>query len=96
MDSQSTDALAKHACSYLRAAVAVLCAIAAVLATAGEAAGYATQLKRYPYLTDVVNSSATVNWATDRSATTAVVKWGAVGTESCTAHTTTATRASRP
>ena len=37
------------------------------------------QLKRYPYLTDVVGNSATVNWATDRSATSAVVKWGTAG-----------------
>src|SRR6185295_5121466 len=51
------------------------------------------QLKRYPYLTDVVGSSATVNFGTDQSGTTAVVKWGASG-GSCTTNTATATRTS--
>jgi hypothetical protein len=50
-------------------------------------------LTRYPYLTDVVGGSATVNWATTRtSAVSGSVKWGEVGTESCTAHTTAATK----
>lgn len=58
------------------------------------AGGYVTQLKRYPYLTDVVLSSATINWATDRSKTAGSVKWGAVGTNgTCTPSTTvTATK----
>src|SRR5262245_15692606 len=50
------------------------------------------QLRRYPYLTDVVGSSATINWATDQSSTIGVVRWGRVGAEGCTAHTTPATR----
>ena len=37
------------------------------LALPGVAAAYEPQLTRYPYLTDVVGSTATVNWATDRS-----------------------------
>ncbi|MDI3339102.1 MAG: hypothetical protein QJR03_01080 [Sphaerobacter sp.] len=37
------------------------------------AAGYAAQLRRYPYLTDVVDRYATINWATDRSQTTGSV-----------------------
>lgn len=53
-----------------------------------------TQLTRYPYLTDVVGSNATVNFGTDQSSDSAVVKWGQVGAESCTAHTTTATKTS--
>jgi uncharacterized repeat protein (TIGR01451 family) len=54
-------------------------------------AAYAPELRRYPYLTDVVGSSATVNWGTNTSQTTAVVKWGPVG-GSCTANTANATR----
>lgn len=38
--------------------------------------GYLPQLRRYPYLTDVVSSYATINWATDRSQTKASVIWG--------------------
>ena len=46
-----------------------------------------TQLTRYPYLTDVAGRNATVNFGTDQSSDSAVVKWGRVGAESCTAHT---------
>lgn len=38
--------------------------------------GYLPQLRRYPYLTDVVASYATINWATDRSQSQASVIWG--------------------
>ena len=53
-------------------------------------------LRRAPYLTDVVNTSATVNWATDRSAASGTLSWGPVGTDGqCTPSTTvTATRTS--
>jgi len=54
----------------------------------------APELKRYPYLTDVVASSATVNWATDRSRSSGRVRYGRLGLESCTAHTQTASRSS--
>jgi hypothetical protein len=37
-------------------------------------------LTRYPYLSDATGTYVTVNWATDRSATTAAVRWGRVGT----------------
>ncbi len=47
-------------------------------------------LTRYPYLTDSVQTSVTVNWATDTSSTTGSVLWGPVG--SCTANTTSATK----
>ena len=56
------------------------------LAFPGVAAAYEPQLTRYPYLTDVVGSTATVNWATDRSRTSGRVKYGQQGVESCTAH----------
>jgi hypothetical protein len=54
-------------------------------ALAGPAA-YSAQLLRYPYLTDVVENYATVNWATDTSETTGRVTWGRANNESCTAH----------
>ena len=64
------------------------------LALPGLATAYEPQLTRYPYLTDVVGSTATVNWATDRSRTSGRVKYGEVGLESCTAHALTASRTS--
>jgi hypothetical protein len=57
--------------------------------------GFDPKLRRYPYLTDVVGSSATVNWATDRSAATGALKWGTrspVTGGSCTTNSVTATR----
>ena len=51
-------------------------------------------LTRYPYLTDSIQSSITINWATDRSATTGSVRWGPPG--NCTANTTTATKTPSP
>jgi hypothetical protein len=49
-------------------------------------------LRRYPYLTDVVGSYATINWGTDRSQTSGAVRYGRAGSESCTAHYVPATR----
>ena len=53
---------------------------------AGSAAAYSPQLMRFPYLTDVVGTSATVNWGTDLSRSTGRVRYGREGVESCTAH----------
>ncbi|MDP9185696.1 MAG: metallophosphoesterase, partial [Actinomycetota bacterium] len=50
-------------------------------------AAVAPQLTRYPYLTDVVQTFATVNWATDRSGTKATLKYGRVDAGSCTTNT---------
>jgi chitodextrinase len=48
-------------------------------------------LTRYPYLTDSIQSSITVNWATDRTgASTGSLSWGPVG--NCDANTTAATK----
>src|SRR5205085_7932453 len=55
---------------------------AAVTPASAAAAGYSSHLRRYPYLTDVVASYATLNWATDRSSTTGYATWGKVGSES--------------
>jgi Calcineurin-like phosphoesterase/Purple acid Phosphatase, N-terminal domain len=64
-----------------------------VFAIASET-GFAfnTKLRRYPYLTDVVGSYATVNWATDRSRKSGVLRYGRRGRESCRAHAVRATR----
>jgi hypothetical protein len=92
--------------NHLSIRVGRLAAVVAVLATgivaattgppAGAASGVAGQLTRYPYLTDLVGRSVTVNWATDRSATSASATWGAVdGSGACTPATTvTAVRTS--
>jgi len=53
---------------------------------------YSPALRRYPYLTDLVGSYATLNWATDRSESSGVARYGKVGSESCTAHTVIPTK----
>ncbi len=65
--------------------------VASAGAAAITVAAYSSSLRRYPYLTDVVNSAdnatgyATINWATDRSSTVGGARWGAVdGGGSCT------------
>ena len=62
-------------------------------ASSAPPSSYNPALRRYPYLTDVVGSYATINWATDRSETTGGVRYGKVGSESCTAHYAPATKA---
>jgi hypothetical protein len=54
--------------------------------------GYSPALRRYPYLTDTVGSYATINWATDRSESSGIVRFGKVGSEACTAHYISATK----
>ena len=70
------------------------CSALLSLALPGVATAYEPQLTRYPYLTDVVGSTAMVNWATDRSRTSGRVKFGEAGVEPCTAHAQTASRTS--
>ena len=71
-----------------------LLALWLVAASSGSAAAsYSSQLRRYPYLTDVVGPYATINWATDRSQTSGAVRFGKVGSEACTAHYVPATKA---
>jgi hypothetical protein len=71
--------------SPMLAASAVAGLLMSMLMVAPPASGAAApQLKRYPYLSDTVGASATVNWATDRSATTGSVRWGTVdGSGAC-------------
>jgi uncharacterized repeat protein (TIGR01451 family) len=77
---------------FLRFGPAVrLCLAGAVLvatfalAWVEPAHSYSSKLRRYPYLTDVVGGSATINWATDQSSTAGSVKYGKVVNGSCTA-----------
>ncbi|HET7899747.1 MAG TPA: metallophosphoesterase [Candidatus Nanopelagicales bacterium] len=52
-------------------------------------APYDAHLTRAPYLTDLVGNHVAINYATDQSATTGTVLWGAVdGTGACTPSTT--------
>ena len=70
-------------------ALALSLAVVAFLAVqppARPALAAAGQLRRYPYLTDVVAGYATLNWGTDRSAAVGYATYGRAGTESCTAH----------
>jgi Calcineurin-like phosphoesterase len=68
--------------------------INAFVPSAGATPGYAAQLTRYPYLTDLAGLSVAVNWATDTSGTTGSSLWGAVdGSGNCTP--TTSVKASR-
>ena len=61
--------------------------------TAVNASGaVSAELKRYPYLTDVVGDAATVNWGTTRLSNQGVLKYGKVGAEACNAHTVATTR----
>ena len=70
------------------AALAVVATLALLPASAPGA--YDLKLKRYPYLTDLVGTSVMVNFGTDITSTSAIVKYGPVG--NCTASTATATR----
>ena len=55
------------------------------------AAGYSGSLRRYPYLTDLVKRSVTVNWATTTSISSGTVTFGRAGTR-CDAHRVRASR----
>jgi uncharacterized repeat protein (TIGR01451 family) len=80
----------------VRAAVSlgVLLVLGGCLLLAGDAQAYGSKLMRYPYLTDVVGNSATINWATDRSSTSGSVKWGTVQGGSCTVSSKSAAKTS--
>ena len=67
-----------------------LCALFIVLASVGigstsaSAASYSSALLRYPYLSEVVGTSATLNWGTDRSQSSGSATWGTVVNGVCT------------
>ncbi len=70
----------------------VLALIGSMIAVvAPPALAFDSHLSRYPYLTDLVGSFATINWATSSMDVAGSVRWGKADTESCTAHVTPAT-----
>ena len=77
-------------------ALAVLLVAGAALAPTPALGAPSSSLTRYPYLTDLVGGSVTVNWATTRtSAVTGSVAIGKLGTEpACASRTVAATRTS--
>ena len=79
-----------HLFRLLATVALVALALPSMVSTADAAPTAA--LTRYPYLTDSIQSSITVNWATDTSASTGSVRWGTPG--NCTANSTTATKTS--
>ncbi|HET7899754.1 MAG TPA: fibronectin type III domain-containing protein [Candidatus Nanopelagicales bacterium] len=78
--------------SLVGSAALALVAAGISSAVAPQAVAASPSLTRYPYLTDSVQTSITVSWATDRSATTGSLAWGPQG--SCTANRVAATRTS--
>lgn len=79
---------------FLTATAPAICAAVLLVAALPAAATVASQLRRYPYLTDLVTTNVTINWATTTSLTTGTATYGRVGSESCTAHSVGATRTS--
>jgi uncharacterized repeat protein (TIGR01451 family) len=74
--------------------LAFLLAVGWLLVPATSAHAYSSKLLRYPYLTDVVGNSATINWATDRSSTSSVMKWGAAIGGACNTSSKSAAKTS--
>jgi hypothetical protein len=66
--------------------LAVLVASVAVVVawSPGRASARSAALTRYPYVSEVVGNSATVDWGTDRSQSTGTATFGAVTGGSCT------------
>jgi hypothetical protein len=78
--------------SLALSAVTLVFALALLALPGSAAAANSPELKRYPYLTDVAGTSATVNWGTTRLYINGALKYGKVGSENCTDHTVTATK----
>ena len=88
--SRPAGARAPHALALRVLGWALVAGGLSVLPATGARAAVDTALTRYPYLTDSVQTSITVNWATDAAVTgTGSVTWGPVG--SCAANTQPAT-----
>ena len=85
-------ARARTAAAIISVLVLLLGGLPAPAGVPHAAAAAASQLKRYPYLTDLVAQNVTVNWATDRSQSTGSVKYGVA--PNCTTTTVTAVRTS--
>src|SRR5438046_1039593 len=79
--------LARLRCLIALALMSLIAALTTAFAPT-PALAFDSHLSRYPYLTGVVGSSATIYWATDQSSAIGLVRWGQVGVEGCTAHAT--------
>ena len=78
-----------------RFGVAMLAVVGSLGVANSAATAVSPALRRYPYLSEVVGNSATVDWATDRSQTTGSATWGTVSGGQCTpSNTVTATKVS--
>jgi chitodextrinase len=74
--------------------ILVILLLAFILPAASATAAVASSLRRYPYLSDLVQTNVTVNWATTTAVTTGSVTYGLDGSEACSAHQLSATRTS--
>src|SRR3954451_9524930 len=72
--------------------LAALAVVATTLVPLAANATPSSSLRRYPYLTDLVQRSVTVNWATTTNITSGSVAYGRAGVESCSAHALEASR----
>ncbi len=85
--SQRLDGAARGGRAWRRVVVllVLVASVASVVAwSPGRAAARSAALTRYPYVSEVVGNSATLNWATDTSQSTGSATWGAVSGGSCT------------
>jgi hypothetical protein len=86
--------------SFVSKLLASVVIFGSVAVTAGAvhpatAQGASSALSRYPYASEVVDNSATINWATDRSQSSGSATWGVVSNGTCVpSNTVTATSAS--
>jgi hypothetical protein len=71
-------------CWRVVAVLFTMAASAAVASPPGSAWAHSPALTRYPYVSEVVGNSATVDWGTDRSQSSGTATWGAVTNGACT------------
>ena len=72
-------------------ALLLLATIAALAVSGPVGASYSGSLRRYPYLTDLVKRSVTINWATTTAISSGTVRYGPAGS-GCGAHAVSASR----
>jgi chitodextrinase len=75
-------------------AVLTVVSLAVLTIPATPASAVSSELRRYPYLTDLVTTNVTVNWATTSTITSGSVTYGIQGSEGCSAHSAPATSTS--
>jgi len=86
--SQRSDRADRGGRAWRRVAVlVVLVAAVGVTWPSSTASARSAALTRYPYVSEVVGNSATLDWGTDRSQSTGTATFGAVANGSCTPST---------